>query len=103
MWWTFIPHPTVLLLDEPLGALDPMIRAELQTELREIFQRLKKTVLMVTHDMAEAAYFADAMVLLEDGEIVLEGRQEEFVRASRDSFAGKFVYAQQHLWDLWRA
>ncbi len=56
--------PDVLLLDEPLGALDPMIRAGLQDDLREIFQSVGKTVVMVTHDMAEAAFFGDTIVLM---------------------------------------
>jgi osmoprotectant transport system ATP-binding protein len=52
--------PDVLLLDEPLGALDPITRAELQADLREIFRRLHKTVVLVTHDLAEAAFFVAA-------------------------------------------
>ena len=48
--------PEMILLDEPLGALDPMVRADLQTDLREIFRSLAKTVVMVTHDLAEAGF-----------------------------------------------
>ena len=62
--------PTVLLLDEPLGALDPMIRGELQEDLREIFQTLNKTVVLVTHDIGEAAYLADEILLMRDGQVV---------------------------------
>src|SRR5215468_9100099 len=54
--------PEVLLLDEPLGALDPMIRSELQADLRRIFQTVQKTVVLVTHDLAEAGYFGDHIV-----------------------------------------
>lgn len=54
--------PDVLRLEEPLGALDPMVRASLQTELKEIFVRLGKTVILVTHDMAEAGYLSDSIV-----------------------------------------
>jgi osmoprotectant transport system ATP-binding protein len=50
--------PELLLLDEPLGALDPMVRAALQRDLKEIFQRLGQTAILVTHDLAEAAYSA---------------------------------------------
>ena len=57
-------NPDVLLLDEPLGALDPMIRSELQDELRTIFRKLNKTVVMVTHDLGEAFYFGDYIVLI---------------------------------------
>ena len=53
----------VLLLDEPLGSLDPIVRAELQQELAKIFRRLRKTVALITHDLAEAAFFADRIVL----------------------------------------
>lgn len=62
--------PDLLLLDEPLGALDPVIRFELQRQLKEIFARLGKTVVMVTHDIAEAAYFGETLVLMREGHIV---------------------------------
>src|SRR5215471_11138624 len=61
--------PSVLLLDEPLAALDPMIRSDLQQDLRDIFARLGKTVVLVTHDLAEAGYLAQSIVLLRDGKI----------------------------------
>ena len=56
--------PELLLLDEPLGALDPLVRASLQKDLREIFTRLGQAVIFVTHDLAEAIYFADQIVLM---------------------------------------
>ncbi len=56
--------PKVILLDEPLGALDPMVRAELQADLRGIFRSLEKTVVMVTHDLAEASWFGHQIILL---------------------------------------
>src|SRR5947209_3442722 len=59
--------PELLLLDEPLGALDPLVRASLQKDLKEIFTRLGHTVLFVTHDLAEAAYFGDEIVLMNEG------------------------------------
>ena len=60
----------VLLLDEPMGALDPMVRAQLQQELSKIFRRLRKTVILITHDLTEAAFFADQIVLLRQGRVV---------------------------------
>jgi osmoprotectant transport system ATP-binding protein len=51
--------PEVLLLDEPLGALDPMIRYELQADLKHVFWSLGKTVVLVTHDLAQASYFGN--------------------------------------------
>src|SRR5262245_41500106 len=61
--------PAVVLLDEPLGALDPIIRSELQSDLRRIFQTLGKTVVMVTHDLGEAGFFGDRVLLMRDGRI----------------------------------
>ena len=57
--------PEVLLLDEPLGALDPLVRSALQRDLKEIFSQLQQTAILVTHDMGEAAYLADEIVLHE--------------------------------------
>ncbi len=87
--------PDVLLLDEPLGALDPMIRADLQRDLKEIFQELKKTVVMVTHDLAEAAYFADDIVLLKQGRIVQRGTLQNLLDNPADEFTTVFVNAQR--------
>jgi len=87
--------PEVLLLDEPLGALDPMIRFDLQTDLREIFSRLRKTVVMVTHDLAEAAFFADTIVLLRRGRIVQQGTYQQLLDQPADAFVERFVQAQR--------
>jgi osmoprotectant transport system ATP-binding protein len=64
--------PAILLMDEPFGALDPLTRAEMQDMLRDLLGRLKKTVLLVTHDLDEALYLASRIVLLEDGKIVAD-------------------------------
>jgi osmoprotectant transport system ATP-binding protein len=90
--------PDVLLLDEPLGALDPLIRFELQTELRDIFSRLAKTVVMVTHDLAEAAFFADSIVLMRAGAIVQQGGIEEMSAHPADPFVTRFIEAQRGHW-----
>ncbi len=87
--------PDVLLMDEPLGALDPMIRADLQQELRDIFRTLGKTVVMVTHDLREASYFGDAIVLLRDGRLVQQGPFRSLVAEPAETFVGDFVRAQQ--------
>ena len=89
--------PAVLLLDEPLGALDPMVRNELQTQLKELFGRLKKTVVLVTHDMAEAAYLADTIVLLRDGQVVQQGTLEDFQKRPASEFVTQFLNAQRSL------
>jgi osmoprotectant transport system ATP-binding protein len=87
--------PDALLLDEPLGALDPLVRADLQAELRDIFRRLGKTVVLVTHDLAEAAFFADRAVLLRDGQVVQEGSPADLWRRPADTFVTRFVQAQR--------
>ncbi|KAA6182223.1 ATP-binding cassette domain-containing protein [Thiohalocapsa marina] len=87
--------PEVLLLDEPLGALDPMVRFDLQTELREIFQRLQKTVVLVTHDLGEASYLADEILLMRAGQILQRGRLEAMLQAPADAFVARFIRAQR--------
>ena len=87
--------PDVLLMDEPLGALDPMIRSDLQPDLRGIFRALNKTVIMVTHDLHEAAYFADEIILLRSGRIIQRGTITDLVDSPQDPFVTKFVNAQR--------
>jgi osmoprotectant transport system ATP-binding protein len=87
--------PNLLLLDEPLGALDPLIRSELQGELRDIFRSLGKTVVLVTHDLGEAAFLGDKLVLLQSGRIVQEGTFDDLVQRPADPFVTKFVNAQR--------
>jgi osmoprotectant transport system ATP-binding protein len=84
----------VLLLDEPLGALDPMIRTELQQELAKIFRRLRKTTVLITHDLAEAAFFANRIALLRHGRVVQTGSISELQDNPADDFVRQFVRAQ---------
>jgi osmoprotectant transport system ATP-binding protein len=87
--------PKVLLLDEPLGALDPMIRADLQADLRDIFRKLQKTVVIVTHDMGEAGFFGDTILLLRDGQIVQQGTLQELLDEPAEPFVEAFINAQR--------
>jgi len=87
--------PDLLLLDEPLGALDPLIRSDLQNDLREIFRTLEKTVVMVTHDISEAAFFADTIVLLREGHVVQRGSIRELLETPADEFVTRFIQAQR--------
>jgi osmoprotectant transport system ATP-binding protein len=89
--------PKLLLLDEPLGALDPLVRYALQRDLKEIFQRLKQTTLIVTHDLAEAAYLGDTIILMNAGEIVQQGTLAELRTNPASSFVTNFIKAQRPL------
>jgi osmoprotectant transport system ATP-binding protein len=85
----------VLLLDEPLGALDPLTRFDLQQDLREVFQRLGKTVAIVTHDLSEAAFFGGTVLLFRAGHVEQQGKIEEFVKNPATPFVERFVQAQR--------
>ena len=88
--------PKLLLLDEPLGALDPITRYELQGQLKEIFARLGKTVILVTHDMGEAAYFATGeIVLMQQGKIVQRGALEDLLERPAQPYVSQFIRAQR--------
>jgi osmoprotectant transport system ATP-binding protein len=87
--------PELLLLDEPLGALDPLVRASLQEDLKEIFARLGQTVLFVTHDLAEAVYFSDEIILMDGGRIVQKGTISDLREKPAHSFVSEFINAQR--------
>src|SRR5437667_485384 len=89
--------PELLLLDEPLGALDPLVRAALQKELKEIFARLRQTTLFVTHDLAEAAYFGDEIVLMNEGRIVQQGSLVDLREKPANDFVSEFINSQRAL------
>ena len=69
--------PPILLLDEPFGALDPITRIEMQQQFRQLQQRLRKTVVFVTHDIREAFLLGSRIALLEGGRLVANGTPEE--------------------------
>jgi osmoprotectant transport system ATP-binding protein len=87
--------PKLLLMDEPLGALDPLIRVDLQAELKSIFSKLHKTGVMVTHDLAEAVYLGDTIVLMREGKIVQQGALDDLVKSPADPFVTRFIRAQR--------
>jgi osmoprotectant transport system ATP-binding protein len=88
-------EPEVLLMDEPLAALDAITRRELQRELRELFAALAKTVVLVTHDLHEAAWFGDEIVLMRAGRIVQQGSLEDLLERPAEAFVTQFVRAQR--------
>ena len=86
--------PDILLLDEPMGALDPMARAGLLADLKLLFKRLNTTVILVTHDLVEAARLGDWVVLLNEGRIVQQGPFAEFSLCPAEPFVNEFFHAQ---------
>ena len=83
--------PDVLLLDEPLGALDAITRTRLQGELAALFRALHKTVILVTHDIAEAARLAEETIVMRDGVIVQRGSVAEMARAPASAFVADLL------------
>lgn len=89
--------PDVLLLDEPLSALDPITRARLADELRSIFDTLAKTVVIVTHNLAEARFFAQRIVLMRSGRVVQDAPFETLETAPAEPFVTEFIAAERAL------
>jgi osmoprotectant transport system ATP-binding protein len=87
--------PELLLLDEPFAALDPLVRARLQTELKSIFRQLHQTAVLVTHDLAEAARLGDHIVLMQDGRIVQAGTFRDLNEMPANKFVTEFINAQR--------
>ncbi len=86
--------PPLVLLDEPLGALDPLVRSELQRELKRIFNLVKKTVVMVTHDVGEAAFFGHSLSLFDEGILIQHGDFKSFIKKPANEFVTRFIRAQ---------
>jgi osmoprotectant transport system ATP-binding protein len=89
--------PPVMLMDEPFGAVDPIVRAGLQAELLGILRRLAKTVIFVTHDIDEAIRMGDLVAILKDGRLVQCARPEMLLSAPTDAFVADFVGADRAL------
>ena len=86
--------PKVLLMDEPFGALDPLVRADLQRELRDLQRRLGTTILFVTHDVDEAFLLGDQVAVLRTGGVLAQvGTPEELLSKPADEFVADFVGA----------
>lgn len=89
-----ILEPEIVLLDEPLSALDPIVRASLQRELKDIFLKLDKTVIMVTHDIQEASFLGSRITLLNQGRAVQTSSFKELFHQPKDPFVKEFLQAQ---------
>ena len=86
-----VNHPKVLLLDEPLGALDLKLRKEMQLELKKIQQRLEITFIYVTHDQEEALTMSDTVVVMKDGEIQQVGTPQDIYNEPTNAFVADFI------------
>lgn len=89
-----ISDPPVLLMDEPFGALDPITRSHLHKELLFLNQKLHKTIVIVTHDLAEAFKLGDRIVLMNEGRIIQQGTKHELLNQPVNDFAAEFIQAQ---------
>ncbi|WP_308493950.1 ABC transporter ATP-binding protein [Microbacterium terrisoli] len=88
--------PNILLMDEPFGAVDPIVRAELQQELIRLQRELDKTVVFVTHDIDEAFLLGDQVVILQKGaQIAQSGSPSEIIEAPADDFVSTFIGAER--------
>lgn len=83
--------PEIILMDEPFGALDPITRSTLQDEFLEMQDKLKKTIVFVTHDMDEALKLADKIVIMKDGKVIQFGSPEEILRNPSNAFVEDFI------------
>jgi ABC-type sugar transport system ATPase subunit len=93
-----ICDPDILLLDEPLSALDPNIKTSIQEELKKIHQTLGTTIIMVTHDFIEASYLADRVAIVHEGEIVQQGYMEDIFQHPNSVFAARFIGVKNIYW-----
>ena len=83
--------PSIILMDEPFSALDPISRVQLQDELIHLQKKLKKTIIFVTHDMEEALKISNQMVLLKDGELIQNGDPINLLRQPKNEFVREFI------------
>jgi len=93
-----IGNPDVLLLDEPLSALDPNIKTSIQEELKNIHQTLHTTIIMVTHDFIEANFLGDRIAIVHQGEIIQQGYLEEIFQKPNSIFAAQFIGVKNIFW-----
>ncbi|WLD95480.1 glycine betaine/L-proline ABC transporter ATP-binding protein [Alkalihalobacillus sp. AL-G] len=83
--------PDILLMDEPFSALDPLIRREMQLELLDIQERLKKTIVFITHDVNEAFKIGDRVAVMKDGRVVQIGTPEEIIEQPANDYISDFI------------
>lgn len=89
--------PPVMLMDEPFGAVDPIVRGRLQEEFLSILKRLSKTVILVTHDIDEAIHMGDVVAIMRDGKLVQYDTPDRILAAPANDFVADFVGADRAL------
>jgi len=97
-----VNEPQVLLLDEPMSALDAKLRAQVQVELRRLQRKLGQTFILVTHDQAEALVVSDQIAVMNQAEIVQSGSPKEVYEQPRTSFVAEFLGAANLIEGTWR-
>ncbi len=94
----FATDPDIILMDEPFSALDPITRSSLQDEVIRLQDKLKKTIIFVTHDMDEAIKLADKIAIMEQGKVVQYDRPEKILKQPVNEFVRNFV-GEKRIWD----
>lgn len=89
--------PDILLMDEPFGALDPLTREQLQEELKNLQERVQKTIIFVTHDMDEAIKLSDRVIMMREGKIIQAESPDEMLRNPADDFVREFIGTERLL------
>lgn len=87
-------NPPLILMDEPFGALDPITKKEVLGEFKDLFERLKKTIVLVTHDLNEAFYLCDQVCVLDKGRILQKGSKDELINSPKDPFVTQLIEAE---------
>ncbi|MBV7504899.1 betaine/proline/choline family ABC transporter ATP-binding protein [Bacillus sp. sid0103] len=89
-------NPSIILMDEPFSALDPISRVQLQNELKKLNQQLKKTIIFVTHDIEEALKIADQIILLYQGQVVQYATPAEILKNPANEFVRQFIGEERY-------
>ena len=89
-------NPEIILMDEPFSALDPITRKSLQKDIKELQQKINKTIVFVTHDIEEAFYLGDRIFIIKDGKILQSGTKSELINNPKDEFVREFISLEQN-------
>lgn len=87
----FAANPDLLLMDEPFGALDNVLREEMQDEFKQVFEEARKTIVLVTHDIHEAVHLGERIIVMKDGSIVSEGTPAEVVLKPKNDWVKRLL------------